>query len=713
LKLRFRSKPASFGFGLALLLLTGAFWLSYLNTGRLLEATRWRQRTEDVISEIRALLAVAADLETGVRGFVITGSERFLPPYQAARDEIPARFARLRELTADNPRQQRRLESLDPLLRERTAWTGSTISLFREKGREAAAARIGTGRGRDLMEQIRELLTAMEGEEQRLLLERELAVKARSARANLALLAAAALSLVLLLVAFTALDREVRERSRAEAQAQASESEARRVQAFLDSVVENIPNMIFVKEARELKFVRVNRAGEELLGHPREALLGRNDYDFFPKEQADCFTSMDREVLEKRALLDVPEESILTKDGRRRFLHTKKVPLFDGTGRPAFLLGISEDITDWKQAQERFRLAVESSPSGMAMVDDKGRIVLVNAETERLFGYRREELIGQSIDMLVPERFRGQHHHLRASFLSRPEARSMGAGRDLFGLRRDGTEFPVEIGLNPIQTATGTLVLSALMDITERKRAEDEVRRARERAETVNQELEAFSYSVSHDLRAPLRHIGGFVDMLRRRALSSLDETSQKYLDTIAKSSKRMGDLIDDLLVFSRMGRVEMGRAKVPLAPVVAEILRELQEDVKGRKIDWKIDPLPEVQGDPAMLRQVFINLISNAVKYTRTRLEARIEIGARSSNGDTVVFVRDNGIGFDAQYAHKLFGVFQRLHGAEEFEGTGIGLANVRRIIQRHGGRTWAEGEPDRGATFYVSLPGHKETTG
>jgi light-regulated signal transduction histidine kinase (bacteriophytochrome) len=225
--------------------------------------------------------------------------------------------------------------------------------------------------------------------------------------------------------------------------------------------------------------------------------------------------------------------------------------------------------------------------------------------------------------------------------------------------------------------------------------------------ERANNELEAFSYSVSHDLRAPLRHISGFADMLRRHAGSSLDETSRRHLDTITKSSKRMGDLIDDLLVFSRMGRAAMGRARVPLGPVVAEVLGEIQEDVKGRKIDWKIDPLPEVQGDPAMLRQVLANLISNAVKYTRTRPEARIEIGAQSANGDTVVFVRDNGVGFDAQYAHKLFGVFQRLHSEKDFEGTGAGLAIVQRIVARHGGRAWADGEVGKGATFYFTLGG------
>jgi light-regulated signal transduction histidine kinase (bacteriophytochrome) len=232
-----------------------------------------------------------------------------------------------------------------------------------------------------------------------------------------------------------------------------------------------------------------------------------------------------------------------------------------------------------------------------------------------------------------------------------------------------------------------------------------------QQVEAANQELEAFSYSVSHDLRAPLRHITGFVELLGKRDLTQLDEKSRHYLQVISEAAQKMGTLIDDLLAFSRMGRAEFMQGQVDLGQMAREIGAGLVAEAKDRRIDLAIGDLPVVNGDAAMLRQVLVNLIANALKFTRSRDEARIEIGAIVDRpGEISCYVRDNGVGFDMRYVEKLFGLFQRLHGQEEFEGTGVGLANVRRIIHRHGGRTWAEGTPQGGATFWFTLPDRKQ---
>jgi light-regulated signal transduction histidine kinase (bacteriophytochrome) len=270
-----------------------------------------------------------------------------------------------------------------------------------------------------------------------------------------------------------------------------------------------------------------------------------------------------------------------------------------------------------------------------------------------------------------------------------------------WSLRRDENECP-------------TVILETNNDISGQKRREEEIRGlnaelAKWSAElqAANKELEAFAYSVSHDLRAPLRHMAGFAELLQKTASSVLDDKSQRYMTIILESAKRMGNLIDDLLAFSRMGRVEAQMSFVDLDQLVTEVVSGLRQETDGREIVWQVDSLPTCYGDRSMLRIVFVNLISNAIKFTRQRAVAKIEIGrAQENEHEAVVFVMDNGAGFDMKYVDKLFGVFQRLHHADAFEGTGIGLATVQRIIHRHGGKVRAEGAVDQGATFYFSIP-------
>ena len=380
----------------------------------------------------------------------------------------------------------------------------------------------------------------------------------------------------------------------------------------------------------------------------------------------------------------------------------------------AAILLIRRDLRLRKQVEEERDRFFDLSRDVICIAAFDGYFKTLNPAWERTLGFSREELMAKPfLEFVHPDDVRA----------SQVEVEKLAGGMETVNFEnrfrcRDGSWR--WFAWNARAAVPQLLIYAAGRDITEQKRAQAQITRLhadlQNRAtqlEVANKELEAFSYSVSHDLRAPLRHIDGFVKLLNKQAGEKLDERGCRYLDIIGDSARQMGALIDDLLIFSRMSRTELQHSRVSLDALVHEAIHGLQSETNNRPIRWKIAPLPEVEADPAMLRQVWVNLIANAIKYSRPRNPAEIEIGCNSDNGELVFFVRDNGVGFDMQYAHKLFGVFQRLHRAEEFEGTGIGLANVRRIVHRHGGRTWAEGRIDRGATFFFSLPNSPETKG
>jgi len=355
-----------------------------------------------------------------------------------------------------------------------------------------------------------------------------------------------------------------------------------------------------------------------------------------------------------------------------------------------------------QKADATFRTLLESAPDAMVIVDDGGEMVLVNGQTEKLFGYRRSELLGERAEILVPDRF----HVADGHFFSTP--RSSQNELEIFGLRQDGSEFPIEISTRPLETDDGKLVSIAIRDITERKEAElvrEELThslamRAAD-LEVVNRELESFSYSVSHDLRGPLRALDGFSRALLKTADQKLDDTEKEYLQRIRGASQRMGRLIDDLLNLARISRAELDMEPVDLSHLCRLVVAELSDGKPERRVEVDIQPGLRGYGDPQLLAIALQNLIGNAWKFTEKTEGAHIHIG--QENG--AFFVRDNGAGFDMAYSSKLFNAFQRLHSQDAFSGTGIGLATVKRIVNRHGGTIWAEASVDRGATFYFTL--------
>ncbi|HEX3846569.1 MAG TPA: ATP-binding protein [Steroidobacteraceae bacterium] len=593
------------GFALALaLLLFGALY-TYRTGVKLTDSIEWVAHTQ----EVRATLA---DLYGSLTGADLAEREYFRSSAVARRDEytklnqrVRGQLNELSTLTRDNRLQADNIAALHTEITTHLDYMAAALVAFGTYGAPAARAVLTLGRRNGDDQGLRALIERMDAIEARLLSQRELDAVAARETTLVSLLATFAVATGLFIGLFREVRTEMRGRreadrslSREVAEVKAAESQLRTANKFLDSLVESLPVMIFVKDAVDFRYVRQNRATLELLGLQPEDVLGKRDRDFLPAEQADFIESKDREVLATGQPVDIAEQSINTRVGLRT-LHTVKMPILDEQGKPQFLLGISEDITERKLSEHAIR------------------------------------------------------------------------------------------ELNMV-----------LMDKAEQ-------------LEASNKELESFSYSVSHDLRAPLRAIDGFALMMIEDYAEKLDSEGMRYLDVIRENSRRMGALIDDLLAFSRLGRLPVTRSEVNVDSLVREVIEEVVHSTpRGQRKPGtpvphiELGPLPAAHADRSLLRQVWTNLISNAVKYSSGAAQPRIEVSGVKVGSECRYSVRDNGVGFNMQYVEKLFRVFQRLHRADEFAGTGVGLAIVHRVVTRHGGRVWAQGQVDQGAVFSFALP-------
>lgn len=466
---------------------------------------------------------------------------------------------------------------------------------------------------------------------------------------------------------------------------------------WFQAVVEAAPTaMIIVSVTGQI--ILVNKKAEALFGYRRDELLGTGVNRLVPvrwqaehgQHLAGYFASP-----EARAMGAERELFGLRRDGTEVPIEIGLNPIETARGR--FTVASVIDITERKRAEQQLRLVVDAVPNAMVLVDGSGRMTFVNRNAEALFGYSREELMGQPLEMLVPERMRMQHPGHVRDFFSSPQARPMGAGRDLYGQRKDGTEVMIEIGLNPIETAEGLCTLASIIDVTERRKQQDELKRS-------NEELEQFAYIASHDLQEPLRMVASYTELLAQRYQGKLDAKADKYIYYAVDGARRMQRLVADLLLYSRVG----SQGKAPIVVSSQEVLRRvlvvLDSDVQatGATIDYH--DLPLVKADDVQLSQLFQNLIGNAIKF-RSDKPPHISVTAELRDGRWLFAVRDNGIGMDMQYAERIFQMFQRLHERSKYEGSGIGLAVAKRIVERHGGRIWVESQIGEGTTFFFTF--------
>ena len=797
---------------LLLLLLSGAV---LRNIRLLADSNRQVVHTHEVLAKLDALLLAMQDLETGTRGFLLTGDDQFLLPAQPAPALAEEHLRQLQRLVADNAPQQERLARLEQLVAAKLRVSARQTELRRQGAAAEAQALVAAGDGKRVMDAIRAEVDAAIAEERRLLGARRIRTDADTAKTLLALGSGLVASVVILVTVYLRLRREIAVHSRLA-------GALRRSEESLTVTLHSIGDGVLATDTAG-NITLLNPVAEMLTGWTQAEARGRPVAEVFriihEATRAPAAIPVAKVLATGEAQDLANHTALIARDGRERAIADSASPIRDAEGRILGVVLVFRDVTESRRAQAQLDRFFELSLDFLCIASGDGTFKRVSPAVTDILGLSVEEFLATPYleqvhpdDRAATEReverqmkagekvfqFENRYRHKDGSWRTL-SWRSAPHGDLMYATARDVTEsrraqaqldqffelsldflciasldgwfkraspavtdilgwtveeflaMPYLEQIHPDDRGTaleevrrqaagqkvmhyecrfrhkdgswrllawrsvpyGGFLYATARDVTEARRTEQQIRTLNnvlaQRAaqlESANKELEAFSYSVSHDLRAPLRHVQGYVEMLDREAQDKLSEKGRRYLRTIADAAREMGTLIDDLLSFSRMGRTEMRETEVEPGPLVEEVRRSLAPDSAGRDIRWTVAPLPRVRADAAMLRQVLANLLGNAVKYTRKRSVAEIEVGCAGPEGDRLVFfVRDNGAGFDMKYADKLFGVFQRLHRADEFEGTGIGLANVRRIIGRHGGRTWAEARVGVGATFYFTL--------
>lgn len=446
-----------------------------------------------------------------------------------------------------------------------------------------------------------------------------------------------------------------------------------------------------------------NKSACDELGYKHSQLVGKPYQTLIPERSHPILNEIRDKILFNRNI-DHFETDMINAKGKHIYLSTQYSPILDNHGKITAISSISRKLneTQWMASHSAF--IVEKAPDAIVVINEKGQIVLVNNQTEKLFGYSRVELLGKEIEFLIPYKYHKRHVGRRNKFLANPEVRPMGVGLDLLAINKSGKEFPVEISLSPIHTKKGVYVSSAIRDVTLRRKAEGEMLKLTKETELRNKELEEFVYIASHDLNEPLRTVMNFVDLLEKQYTEKLDEKGRKYIDFITGATARMRNLIKDLLDYARLGK-NSELSEVDCNELLDSIQNDLIQSINECGATIQTGRLPKIKAYKTELRQLFQNLISNSLKFKKQNTEPKITISAKKQNDHWLFTVSDNGIGIPKDQWEKIFIVFRRLHSHSEIEGNGIGLAHCQKIVHLHQGNIWVDSEPGIGSTFYFSL--------
>jgi PAS domain S-box-containing protein len=695
--------------GSALLLIMILQLLPERDFERARDAEHLVQHSLQVLRASEQLLSTMQDAETGQRGYLITGENSYLQPYEAALSTQGQARRNLRQLTADNSGQQARITKLDRLVETRLAGLSRIIALYRTEGRDAAMAAVATDEGKRTMDEIRDLLGDAELEEYGLL---HLRTRAAEGHANHMRWILSAFLFVMLAAGGAVSEAEIRKQERAGEALIGSENQFR-------TLANAIPQLCWIANAGGGIFW-YNQRWYEFTGATPEAMDGWGWQSVHDPEVLPAVL----EAWKNSIAAGEPFEMIFPLRAADATFHpflTRVMPVRDQTGKVVRWFGTNTDITAQRMTedalrenQETLRLAQQVARIGTFEWNLQTGVNQRTPELEAMFGLPPGGLSAEEawLDLVVSE------DRDRAARFMQDAIETGSFEGELRTIWPDGTmHWLFGRGIVFKDAAQKPLrIIGAIVDVTERKQAELEVLRINAELEhrvqqrtiqlqAANKELEAFAYSVSHDLRAPLRGIDGWSLALLEDYAAQLDDGGRRYLERVRSETQRMGHLIDDMLLLSRVTRDEMKLDLVDLTSLANRITAKLRDAEPERSMEFVIQPELLAVGDGRLLEIALTNLFSNAVKFTGTRKQALVEFGKIEQDGETAFYVRDNGAGFDMAYAGTLFGAFQRLHKVSEFPGTGIGLATVQRVIHKHGGRVWAEAHVNRGATFSFTL--------